>query len=253
MGIGTLDALIHGLGPAGHMTHFRGPAHGAENALEALHAEGEATEEHGLDTTVAPHTRDIVEKLFRTESFVTEVAERCETADSYEHVVFGPESVRVNEMQIEVEGNLAERHGERDREAGDHEHSTDKDEIELIAEEVEEEVHGRTIHTAAYSAEGMVAGAYVNVVTGAYLRAAGWVDLMAWGGWIEADTVRMDLALLMVRSHVGYAHASSIRAVAASRLVDDFVLRTENFGLMFDSGLNQTSVGGPGSGIDNSA
>ena len=36
-----------------------------------------------------------------------------------------------------------------------------------------------------------------------------------------------------------------------SRLIDDYVLRTENFSMCCDSALTRVSVGGPGSGIDN--
>ena len=253
MSIGSLESLLHSLGSAAQTTHFRAPAQGFESALEALEAPEEAAEPGGADDATGGETSETLRRLFRGESFVTEVAERRDQAESYQQIVLGPEAIAVEEVETQVEGNLTERHGARDRTARRYERSTGEEEFTLVGERVEERVEGRTILTAAYTAEAMVAGAYVNVITGAYLRSAGWVDAMAWGGWIEADAIRMEMALLMVRSHVGYAHASGARIVAASRLVDDFVARTENFGVFLDNGTNELSIGGPGSGIDNSA
>ena len=117
----------------------------------------------------------------------------------------------------------------------------------------EETVHGRVTLTAKYSAEAIVGGAYINTITHAYLRIAGWIDCMAWGGWVEADAIRCEIALLMIHSYIGYAHAAVARLTLASRMVDDFVNKNEFFGVLDDSGVNRISIGGPGSGIDNEA
>ena len=57
-----------------------------------------------------------------------------------------------------------------------------------------ETAHGRVTLTAEYSAEAIVGGggAYINTITHAYLRIAGWIDCMAWGGWVEADAIRCE-------------------------------------------------------------
>ena len=85
---------------------------------------------------------------------------------------------------------------------------------------------------AVFAAEAIVGGAYTNTIAGPYLRLAGWVDFLAWGGWAEVDTIRAELSLLMIRSHVGYAHAAGVRLLMASRLVDDFQNRTENWSVI---------------------
>ena len=62
---------------------------------------------------------------------------------------------------------------------------------------------------------------------------------MAWGGWVEADAIRCEIALLMIHSYIGYAHASVARLTLASRMVDDFVNKFE----MFGSGTKAASTG----------
>ena len=99
---------------------------------------------------------------------------------------------------------------------------------------------------ARISAESMVGAAYANTIAGAYLRFAAWVDMMAWGGWVEADMSRAELSLLMIRSHMGYAHAAGVRATVAARLVDDFQARTENFGTLSITGAVYQEAGSPG-------
>ena len=87
-------------------------------------------------------------------------------------------------------------------------------ELVLAATSVDEVVHGKVTLTARYGAEAMVGGSYTNVVTGGLMRVAGWVDLMAWGAWVELDVARVEIAALMVRSYLGYAHAALVRIVA---------------------------------------
>ena len=50
---------------------------------------------------------------------------------------------------------------------------------------------------------------------------------MAWGGWVEVDAIRCEIALLMVHSHIGYAHATVARLSLASRIVDDYINKTD--------------------------
>ena len=126
--------------------------------------------------------------------------------------------------------------------------STGRDET-ITATRIDETVHGGVHQKAKYSAEAIIGGAYVNTIAGPYLRAAGWVDFMAWGGWAEIDMVRAELSLLMIRSHIAYAHAAGLRATLASRLVDDFQTRTENFGMLLESGGVYMDTGGPGGGV----
>ena len=53
----------------------------------------------------------------------------------------------------------------------------------------------------------------------------------------------------MIRSHIGYAHATGLRATMAARLIDDFQTRTENFGIFAESGATYTDASMPGGGL----
>ena len=195
----------------------------------------------------------IGERLIRKESIVTRLDRRYDTSSRYERIVLGDDRITLDEMRTHVRGKFTQQFGERSRTARRFERTTDNEETILVGSRFEETVHGPVTLTARYSAEAIVGGAYINTITHAYLRIAGWIDCMAWGGWIEADAIRCEIALLMVHSYIGYAHASLARLTLASRIVDDCVARTEYYGVLDQSGVNRVSLGGPGSGIDNEA
>ena len=184
---------------------------------------------------------------------MSDVDLRVDVAEKYSRYVAGNEDSSLEVSMQGTKGNLAVLRGSRDRTVGEYEHVTDGEEIHNIADSVVETVHGGVRLEAAVSAESIVGGAYVNTIAGPYLRLAAWVDFLAWGGWAEADVIRAELSYMMIRSHVGYAHAAGVRVTMASRLVDDFVNRTENFGIMSQSGNTYQDVGMPGGGIVNEA
>ena len=65
--------------------------------------------------------------------------------------------------------------------------------------------------------------------------------------------IRAELSLLMLRSHFSYAHAMAVRSTSASRLIDDFQMRTETFAALAESGVLYSDAGSPGGGVSNSA
>ena len=195
----------------------------------------------------------IVERLFRNESFVSDLDRRYDTASHYERIVLGEDRIQLQELRTHIRGKFTQQYGERSRSVRRFKRTTDNQETFLVGNRYEETVHGPVTLTAKYSAEAIVGGAYVNTITHAYLRVAGWIDCMAWGGWVEADAVRCEIAALMIHSYVGYAHATLARLTLASRMVDDYVNKNEFFGVLDDSGVNKISLGGPGSGIENEA
>ena len=195
----------------------------------------------------------IVERIFRNESFVTDLDRRYDTASRYERIVLGDDRMQLDELRTHIRGKVTQQFGERSRTVRRFKRTTDNQETFLVGNRYEETAHGRVTLTAKYSAEAIVGGAYINTITHAYLRIAGWIDCMAWGGWVEADAIRCEIALLMIHSYIGYAHAAVARLTLASRMVDDFVNKNEFFGVLDDSGVNRISIGGPGSGIDNEA
>ena len=186
--------------------------------------------------------------LFQGERVVSDVELRVDVANSVSRYVAGDEDVELEADSMRTPATATFYRGARTRVVGSHQRTTGRDET-ITANRIDETVHGGVHHKAKYSAEAIVGGAYVNTIAGPYLRAAGWVDFLAWGGWAEIDMIRADLALLMIRSHVGYAHAAGVRGTLASRLVDDFQNRTENFGMLFESGAVYMDTGGPGGGV----
>ena len=193
----------------------------------------------------------IARRIFRSESFVTDLDRRYDTASRYERIVLGDDRVALDEMRTHIRGKVVQQYGERSRAARRFKRTTDNEETILVGNRYEETARGRVTLTAEYSAEAIVGGAYINTITHAYLRIAGWIDCMAWGGWVEADAIRCEIALLVIHSYVGYAHATLARLTLASRMVDDFVNKYEAFGVRDESGVNKIELGGPGSGIEN--
>ena len=192
-------------------------------------------------------------KYFRSETLVTETDLRVDVANSLYRSVLGNETVDTVTHDTHLRGDFVQMAGERDRTAGSYERSTDNDETFVIDGSYSETVNGRMTVKAALSAESMVGGTYTNTISGAYLRLAAWCDQLVWGGWLEADLVRMEMAGVMIRSHVTFAHAALVRATFASRVVDDSVYRMEHFALMTPCHAHYLSAGVPGSGVTNEA
>ena len=191
--------------------------------------------------------------LFRSEGLVSDADLRTDVADKYSRNIVGDEDISLESSEFRTRGSMTFSRGARSRTAGKYTRTTDEDEILLIGDGVEETVAGGVHLKAKISAEAIIGGAYVNTIAGPYLRIAGWVGSLIWGGWAEVDVVRAEISALMIRSHVGYAHAAGIRLTMASRLIDDFQTRTENFGLLSESGTTHQDAGAPGGGIENEA
>ena len=191
--------------------------------------------------------------LFRLEGLISNADLRVDVADRMSRFVAGDEDIEVDEDEITTEGNLAISRGARTRTAGSYERFTHHEELFAIGESVKETVNGGVVQMAKFAAESIMGGGYVNVIAGPYLRLAGWTDFLVWGGFAEADVVRSELSLLMIRSHVGYAHATGVRLTLASRMIDDFVARVETFGMLTETGATFTDAGSPGGGVDNEA
>ena len=211
----------------------------------------------GTDLQPSPSAEDLAialenfPKYFRSETLVTETDLRVDVADSLHRTVLGNETVDTVTHKTHLRGKFAQIAGERNRTAGSYERSTENGETYIIDETYKETVDGRMTVKAALSAESLVGGTYTNTITGAYLRLAGWCDTMVWGGWLEADFIRTEIAGMMVRSHVAFAHAALLRATIASRIVDDLTYRMEYFDLFIPCHTTYISAGVPGGGLDN--
>lgn len=191
--------------------------------------------------------------LFRNEVLVSDVDLRVEVAETFGRYVSGSERIEVKDHRVFADESVTMTRGARTRHVGEYERHTHGDELVGIGERYVETVHGSVHQKAPLSTEAMIGGAYVNTVAGPYLRIAGWVDFLAWGGWAEVDLNRAELSQLMARSLVGYAHAAAVRVTVASTLFDDFTARVENFAILSDKSGTYTDLATPGGGVTNEA
>ena len=192
-------------------------------------------------------------KIFRSETLVTDTDLRIDVADRLRRTVIGNETIDTKSHSTHIRGDFQQQMGERDRTVNSYNRSTDNNETYLINGSYKEEVGGRMTIKAVQSAEALIGGTYTNTVTGAYLRLAAWCDLMVWGGWLEADLIRTEIAGLMIRSHITFAHTAAVRVTVASRLIDDLSHRVEEFGFFTRYEKVYCSAGCPGGGVDNEA
>ena len=223
----------------------------AENLAEAMDSDHEAVPDP--NAMVPEEEQPDLSDIFRYESWYSKNEMRVEVADRIYRTIMGDETVEVDDYYLHARGALNVIRGQRERTVGSYHRSVDNDDLLLIGERVTETVAGEANVQAHFSAEAIVGGAYVNTITGAYLRLAAWVDFLVWGGWLEADVIRAELAACMIRSHFAYVHVATIRATMASRLIDDFQLRDEKFATYNRVGTTYTYAGAPGSGQENEA
>ena len=238
--------------------HAAGAAEAAADAAEAADAPdasdlfGGLVHQKPIDAgTPRPQTSH----LFRNESLVSDADLRVDIAKNYERYVAGDEEISVKTATLGANGFMAFMRGTRDRTAGSFRQRTSDSEVTMtVKHSVDETVEGGVLQQAVFSAEAMIGGAYANTILGGpYMRLAAWVDSMAWGAWAEADVVRLELSLLMIRSHFGYAHAAGLRLTMASRLIDDFQTRSISKGTWSISGTTYMEAGDPAGGVQNEA
>lgn len=150
------------------------------------------------------------------------------------------------DVQMVRAGRTRTVHGHYHRHAG-------KAEMFLVQKggEYVERVAGGVYQHAQVEAESIVGGAYSANFVGGYMRIAAFADFMAWGGWAEADAVRMELSSVAIRSYMGYAHAVGARYVFAIHLIDDWIQRNEAFATLVDSYSEAITTGGPGAYTEN--
>ena len=193
---------------------------------------------------------DLVERLLRREGLVSEVDLRVDTVRKMSRTVRGDESVTLDALTQSVRGDFTVTRGSRDwHVVGTFDRSTAGAEMNLIGAAVTEDVAGGVEINATTETQDIVGGAYAGTIVGPYLRIAAWADFMVWGGWAEIDLARCEIAALAIRSNMFYAHMAGARITLASRLVDDFTARIENFGVISDSQVGMMNIGGPGGGV----
>ena len=221
-----------------------------EAALATETAPEAAPDEAPAPESTADEVEFEVERLFRREVLVSEADLRIDAAARMDRGVVGDDDTRLREERVHVRGDATEEHGDLDRHvAGKYERSVEGTDLFLVGDRYEERLEGGVDYHASLETQAIVGGGYAGVVAGPCLRLSGWVDYLGWGGWAEADAARVEIAGLMIRSHLAYAHLSGARIVRASTLVDDFATRIETFGAGVETYGTAIHTGAPGSGV----
>ena len=193
--------------------------------------------------------RDI-SHLFRREGAVSVADLRVDVAGNVSRTVAEDETITLETKTLHARGNYSIARASRTRQVdGDYERHVEEAETLMIGAAVDEQVNGGVDYTAQLDADNIVGGAYVNTIAGPYLRIAAWADFLCWGGWLEADLARIEVAGVMIRSYMSLAHAAGARVTAANKLVDDFVIRTETFGTFVTAAGQILHLASPGGGM----
>lgn len=188
-------------------------------------------------------------RVFRSEVVILEADLRRDVSDALMHTTMGEEDIHLENREVFLHaGQYSIVRGSRFRQVGSYERVIDNKDIAAVGEKVEEYVNGPVEVRMQVESESIVGGAYLNVIGGVYTRLAAWSDFMAWGGWLEGDLSRVEISGTAIRSYCLYAHTAGARIARASSFCDDFVLRTENFGMLVDNTATESNVGMPGAG-----
>ena len=189
-----------------------------------------------------------VARLFRREGIVSDADLRVDVAREISEMILGDERERLDNKTVNVRGGHVVSAGSRERRVEgnlvSHVHADTVNPASML----EETVLGRVDLLARLEAESIIGGAYINVITGGFMRMAAWADYLIWGGYLEADVIRMEVGAGMIRAYMGYVHAAGIRVMAATTLVDDYSNRTENFGMCNDNTTGDDYLIAPGGG-----
>ena len=189
-----------------------------------------------------------ISRLFRREGIVSDADLRVDVAREISAMILGDERERLVNKTVHVRGGSAVSAGSRERRVEgnlvSHVHTDNVN----AASRLDETVLGRVDLRAQVESESIVGGAYINMITGGFMRMAAWVDYLVWGGWLEADVIRMEVGAGMIRSYMGYVHAAGVRVMAAATLVDDYSNRTELFAACTDNTTGDDYLIAPGGG-----
>lgn len=195
--------------------------------------------------------QDGFESVFRAETAITSIDLRLDVG---EKIVRSGESESVvldGERSTHVYGDLSCMRGKRTtRVAGNYDRHTGRTEmIVLSGGQVSEEVRGNVDIRASFEYETIMGGSYLSTNVGPFMRLLAVSDLLAWGGWVDADMSRVEVAKFCMKCYFAYAHRTLSREVLSYHYLDDFMVRTETFGTLQDNTTLYVDAGEPGSGV----
>jgi len=187
--------------------------------------------------------------LFRAETAVTNLDLRVDVADRMVRMSES-EDIEVDRYNILDFGNLTcIRAGREIVVDGDYDRDIYMSEMRTMDNgHIKEEVRGPATEHFQVESEAIMAGGYTSLNMGACVRTLGMSDHLCWGGWVEADGARTDIAKVAFRVYFGLQYVAGTRVVRGRTYIDDFKLRNERFGTLSDQQANVTHTGSPGSG-----
>ena len=187
-----------------------------------------------------------VTRLYRREVVITDADLRLDIAGYVQRIVSDDLTVSLDSEARTYRNQLTLSRGARDVSVnGTYSSHVVHSDMRLIGDKIVDTVTGDMVLKAQIESETLMAGAYVNTLSGAYLRVCAWADFLCWGGWVEVDLCRIEIAGAMIRAYWAYAHAMLIRLTRGSIYVDDFEHRMEVFGFLDDSHMTKFHVGTP--------
>ncbi|MXY53135.1 MAG: hypothetical protein F4Y86_11520 [Gammaproteobacteria bacterium] len=189
--------------------------------------------------------------LFRGETAVTNFDLRLDVAANILRRSMS-EDIEVDHQTVNVYGDASYARGGRNIVVeGNHSRRVGNSELTALATHghIEETVYGPTaMEHYEVEAEAIMAGGYTSFNAMNCMRLLGLADQLCWGGWVEVDGVRTDIALISFRTHLNRCHMVGSRNFRGSMYIDDYILRREMFGTVADNQTNVVEAGGPGSG-----
>lgn len=189
------------------------------------------------------------QRVFRKNIVATKADLRLIVAGAMSHTVAGNETQRLKQKNLHVRSSInLIRGGNRTRHVEGKYTCHIGTSYNLKADtRIEERVDGLTEIDMSKGQDVIIAGPYINTIAGGALKICAWADFLCWGGWLEVDGPRVEIAVAMIRSHWGYVHITGTRVSTILRLVDDYTTRNETWGtLKMDStmAMNAFAPGG---------
>ena len=216
--------------------------------------DGGTEEESSESTFTDAELEERYRRILREEAIVTDGDLRLEVAKVFERAVTGDDEVLLGKRYSYFRGPLHIKRKNRTMQVhGSYHQDTGRAEVFSFKDTLKETVEGGVFQQASVEAEHIIGGTYTGMWLGPMVRIAAWADYLAWGGWADTDASRIEIVALSIRAYMGYAHLAAMRVIKATMFVDDWQMRTENFGTFIDNQLDAVKLGGPGSGMENHA
>ena len=187
--------------------------------------------------------------LFRAETAVTNFDLRLDVAARMVRMSES-ENMEVDRREVKVFGGLSFQRGLREIVVeGNYRRNTHEVEMTSIKHGfIKDVVHGPTSEIFAMESESIMAGGYVSLNAGGCAKVLAVADQLCWGGWIEADGLRVFVSKIEFHSYFGVGHTAGARFTYGKNYIDDFLMRAEYFGNLQDLQSNTKWAGTPDSG-----